>query len=100
MRCLFTCALLVFLGCSKSTPTEPVKVQDDSSTDRKQHERHEARERLVKFADQLRQAMLKEEHQKVADLTLPIVIEKLGGHERFLKQLESVAADIKEIGIR
>jgi hypothetical protein len=63
-------------------------------------DKNEAVKNLKSQAAEVGNATLKEDHQKLADLTHPIVLEKLGGREKFIEKLKSVAAGIKSEGFR
>ncbi len=55
---------------------------------------------LKSDADKLRKAVLHEDHAAVADLTCPVVVEKLGGRDKFIERLASMAAEMKSSGFR
>ena len=48
----------------------------------------------------LREAVLREDHSKVAELTCHRVVEGLGGREKFIERLTTIAADMKRSGFR
>src|SRR4051794_6446470 len=51
-----------------------------------------ALQRLEEQAEEMRRAILQEDHETMADLTLPLLVEKLGGRGRFVQHLESLVA--------
>lgn len=57
-----------------------------------------AKTTLVASAQQGRQAMLKPDHQLMAELTLPAVVKGMGGRERFTKRLAEIAAEMTGAG--
>jgi hypothetical protein len=64
----------------------------------KPFDRERARQALTASTEQVRQAMLREDHQRMADLTHPAVINGLGGREKFTQQLAEIAAEAKVKG--
>jgi hypothetical protein len=63
-------------------------------------DKEQALKNLKSQAEEVRQAMLEEDHQKMADLTHPTLVEKMGGKARFVQRLESMAGEMKGQGIR
>lgn len=55
--------------------------------------------RLRKAADEVGQAVLKEKHEKVIELTHPKVVELIGGRDKMLQTLRDISAALKEQGI-
>src|SRR5262249_39540621 len=45
-------------------------------------------------------AALQEDHPKMAELTLPALVEKFGGRAGYVQKLESIAAEMKGQGFR
>ena len=63
-------------------------------------DRKHARNNLTKQAEETSQSMLKEDHQKMAHFTHPTVVEQVGGRDRFIEMLTSLAATMKQKGVR
>jgi hypothetical protein len=63
-------------------------------------DKEQAVKNLKTQAGEVGQAILKENHHKMADLTHPTLVEKLGGRTRFIQRLEAMAADMKKQGFR
>jgi hypothetical protein len=53
---------------------------------------------LKEQAQAVGEAALREDHAKMADLTLPALVEKFGGRAQYIKKLQSVAAEMKGSG--
>lgn len=83
MRYCLPLSALVLLGCS----SKPLDME-------------QARKNLKDQAEAVGRAMLQEDHQKMADLTLPALVEKFGGREKFVQKLESMAGELKGDGMR
>jgi len=56
--------------------------------------------RLKKNADEVCQAVLKENHEKLIDLTHPKVVEITGGRAKMLKILKEIATELADQGIK
>lgn len=59
-----------------------------------------ARKSLLASTLQVRQAMLQPDHQLMAELTLPIVVEGMGGREQFTKRLAEISAEMEAGGFK
>jgi hypothetical protein len=57
--------------------------------------REQAREALMAHAQQTRQAMLRQDYRRMADLTHSAVVNGLGGRARFIQHLDEFAAEMK-----
>src|SRR2546425_674690 len=55
---------------------------------------------LKSQAEEVRRAILQEDHQRMADVTHPMLIEKFGGRTKFVQLLDSMAAEMKGQGFR
>ncbi len=78
MRRSVLLAVLLFAGCSAAEP-------DQSAM----------RRAFIEQADQVRRAMLEDDHGKLVDLTLPLVVEKVGGRQKMIQSLDSTARGLK-----
>jgi len=55
-----------------------------------------ARTRLQAQAEEVRSAMIKQDHERIADLTYPFTIKGAGGRANFIQHLNKMAADTKK----
>jgi hypothetical protein len=89
MRYITCIVLLVVIGCaSKARPSS-------SNVDQAQ-----ARQILKAQADELGQAALHLDHEKMADFTHPVLIKNMGGRPAFVKALDRFALEIKGQGFQ
>ncbi len=63
-------------------------------------DREQAQKNMQSQAGEVRQAMLKEDHRKMAELSHPMLVENLGGTDQFVKKLTTMAAEMKGQGFR
>src|SRR5438045_3659895 len=86
------CLVLAFLvSCSarpKNKGQEPPKPLDQQ----------QALKNLKSQANQLGRAALEEDHATMAQLTHPVLVEKLGGRARYENKLTSMAREMKDQG--
>lgn len=83
----FMMFLLLIVGCSSNAETELA----DSP---------QALANLKAQAEEVGQSAVHEDHARMTELTHPALVEKFGGREAFVKKLESMAAEMKGLGIR
>jgi hypothetical protein len=83
----FFCLLLLAsaFGCSSSA---------------RPFEGNEAVENLKAHAAKVEHAMIKADHQQMADLTHPILIDRFGGRVGYIRELEQAAADLRRQGLK
>ncbi len=83
---MYKLAYIIGIAVLLLTETASGQIQrtEDSSVVRSKELRDERIENLRKAAEELIQAMNKSEFEKFADFTLPEVIDKSGGRERFV----------------
>jgi hypothetical protein len=87
MKRLACCLLAVaFVGCS----SKPSRTLDDPR----------ALENLKSQADDVRRAVLAADHQRMADLTHPRVVEMMGGRAKFVQRLGEIEAELSGDGLR
>ncbi len=79
--CLF---LAVTVGCSGKPPVN----------------REHALKSLTSQAEEVGQAMLAGDHAKMAQLTHAALVDKLGGRDNFIRQLEMITTDMKDRGFQ
>ncbi len=60
----------------------------------------QARVRLMAQAEQVRSAMLQQDHERMADLTHPALINGMGGRAKYVQKLNEIAAEIKGQGFQ
>jgi hypothetical protein len=89
-----TCLFFVFIAGCSSRPQD--KVAGASSS----FDQQEALTNLKMQADELGRAALRQDHVKMADLTLPALVDASGGRATFIKQLDAMAADMKKEGFQ
>jgi hypothetical protein len=63
-------------------------------------EHQQARENLISQSEAIGRAAVDEDHAKMAELTLPVLVEKFGGRAAYIKKLESIASEMKREGFR
>ena len=63
-------------------------------------EGNEAVENLKAQAAKVEHAMINEDHQQMADLTHPILVDHFGGRAGYIRELEKTAADLRRQGLR
>jgi hypothetical protein len=63
-------------------------------------EGEEAVENLKAQAAKVQHAMITEDHQQMADLTHPVLVDHLGGRAGYLRELERTAADLRRQGLK
>jgi hypothetical protein len=85
--------LLLILGCAP-TPT------DHAANANTLFDREQALKNLEAQANEAGQAVIQEDHAKMAELTLPALVEALGGRAKYIKKLESIATEMKGKGFR
>jgi hypothetical protein len=85
MRSLRLVLLVCIVGCSP-----PVRLVEDDA----------ALANLRNQAGAVERAMVQEEHERMADLTHPALIEQFGGHAAYVRKLEDVAAELRQQGLR
>jgi hypothetical protein len=105
--------LLLAVGCSSGPPGGTAGANDRPGQRWQQqrdlpvreatvaHDRldePQARNNLKAQAEEAGRAAAQENHARMAELTLPALIEKAGGRALYIKKLESVAAEIKGKG--
>jgi hypothetical protein len=61
-------------------------------------DRARASQALMAYAEQVHQATLQRDHQRMAELTHPAVVNGLGGKERFTQRLAEIAAEMSDKG--
>jgi hypothetical protein len=61
-------------------------------------DRDQARTTLVAQVEQVRQAMLHDDHSRMAELTHPAVVNGFGGKQQFAQRLTEIAAEMKSKG--
>jgi hypothetical protein len=59
----------------------------------------EALANLKSQAAEVGQAMLKEDHQRMANLTHPVLVDHFGGRSGYIKKLEEIAEDLRRQGL-
>jgi hypothetical protein len=85
MRFFWLLLLTSAFGCS--SPARPF-------------EGNEAVENLKAQAAKVEQAMINADHQQMADLTHPILIDHFGGRAGYVRHLEETAADLRRQGLK
>jgi hypothetical protein len=63
-------------------------------------EGNEAVENFKAQAAKVEHAMINADHQQMADLTHPILINHFGGREGYIRELEQAAADLRRQGLK
>jgi hypothetical protein len=93
MRCFTWLFLLLILGCA-------ARPQDKEADPNVGSDRTEPLKNLEAQAEEVGRAAVEEDHPKMAELTLPALVEKFGGRTMYVKKLESIAAEMKGQGFR
>jgi hypothetical protein len=83
----YTLLALALLGSGCSKPSHPF---DDPR----------AVANLKAQAAEVERAMIEEDHQRMADLTHPLLVNQLGGRGGFIRKLEAVADDLRKQGLK
>jgi hypothetical protein len=76
--------LLLIVGCTRPQSLDPQQAQ----------------KALKAQAEEVGRAAVEEDHPKMAELTLPALVDKFGGPAAYVRQLESMAAEMKGQGCR
>jgi hypothetical protein len=72
----------------------------ESARPQNRPEQQQARENLISQSEAIGRAAVDEDHAKMAELTLPVLVEKFGGRAAYIKKLESIASEMKREGFR
>ena len=80
MRYLWPVLLSILIGCTSSAPAPAGRA---------------AAANLRAHATAVEQAMIHENHQQMADLTHPALVNYFGGRDGYIKELERTAADLR-----
>jgi hypothetical protein len=83
------------IACAVPSGTQPPRVGTSEEGISPQ-----ALQNLKAQAEEAGRAGLTEDHEKMADLTHPTLVEKFGGRAKYVKKLESVAAQMKQEGFQ
>lgn len=62
--------------------------------------REQVEQNLATQAEEIGRAVLAEDHARMADLTHPELVKKLGGREKYVARLGGIAAEMKAAGFR
>ncbi|HZU37230.1 MAG TPA: hypothetical protein VFA18_15010 [Gemmataceae bacterium] len=93
-RCGFPClVLLLILGCTSKPP-------ENSGANTVSFDQVQAQKDCRARAKELATAVVERNHARVADLTLPTVVERLGGRAQFIRKLEEMDESMKRDGFR
>jgi hypothetical protein len=85
--------LLLILGCT-------FRAQDKAADAKTLSDPKQALKNLEMQAEEVGRAAVQEDHARMAEFTLPALVEKFGGRAMYIKKLESIAAETKKQGFR
>jgi hypothetical protein len=103
MRTAVCFCLVLAAGCSPQPTGGQTRIAPRSTSGQTRitpPNKQQARANLIALAEQIGQAALQEDHLRMADLTYPLLVEKLGGRELYVVKLEEVAAETRGQGWR